>query len=175
MFLLDPTKSYPKRTHSRSVIRFQDCDPLRHLNNAKYFDYYFNAREDQQALLYGLRSDYTFTEYNASWVVYNHQIAYVRPANVSEWVSLFTSVIYFNDTTKVVEYAMADEAGRSLKNLLWTTSKYISVPTGRVISHQPDLMEYLRTVTVPGVDFEHISFNERVGQVKRELAEGGYV
>ncbi len=175
MFLLDPTKTYPKRTLSRSVIRFQDCDPLRHLNNAKYFDYYFNAREDQQALLYGLRSDYTFTEYNASWVVYNHQIAYVRPANVSEWVSLFTSVIYFNDTTKVVEYAMADEAGRSLKNLLWTTSKYISVPTGRVITHQPDLMDYLRTVTVPGVDFEHISFNDRVGQVKRELAEGGYV
>ncbi len=175
MFQLDPTKSYPKRTHSRSVIRFQDCDPLRHLNNAKYFDYYFNAREDQQALLYGLRSDYTFTQYNASWVVYNHQIAYVRPANVSEWVSIITSVIYFNDSTKVTEYAMANETGRELKNLLWTTSKYILVQTGRVIEHQPDLLAYLRTVSVEGVDFEHTTFNERVRQVKRELAEGRYV
>ena len=47
MFNFDPNKAYQKTTKSSSLIRFQDCDPLRHLNNAKYFDYYFNAREDQ--------------------------------------------------------------------------------------------------------------------------------
>jgi acyl-CoA thioester hydrolase len=54
MFNYDPQKQYPKETESRVVIRFQDCDPLRHLNNAKYFDYFFNAREDQVPKLYGL-------------------------------------------------------------------------------------------------------------------------
>ena len=39
MFRLDPNKQYPKKLYSKSVIRFQDCDPLKHLNNAKYFDY----------------------------------------------------------------------------------------------------------------------------------------
>lgn len=174
MFLLDPNKVYPKKTESRSVIRFQDCDPLKHLNNAKYFDYYFNAREDQQAMLYGLRGDYTFTVHNASWVVYNHQIAYLRPANVSEWVTIFSSVIYFNDTTKVVEYVMADASGRELKNMMWTTSKYISVGSGRVIPHQPELMDYLRTICVEGVDFDHTTFNERIRRVKQELAGGTY-
>ena len=28
-------------------IRFQDCDPFNHLNNAKYIDYFLNVREDQ--------------------------------------------------------------------------------------------------------------------------------
>jgi len=49
MALIDLSKTYPKLTESRAIIRFQDCDPLRHLNNAKYFDYFYNAREDQVA------------------------------------------------------------------------------------------------------------------------------
>ncbi len=43
MFEYNPGKHYPQDTESRVVIRFQDCDPMQHLNNAKYFDYYFNA------------------------------------------------------------------------------------------------------------------------------------
>ena len=34
----------PTELETRVQIRFQDCDPLQHLNNSKYFDYYFNAR-----------------------------------------------------------------------------------------------------------------------------------
>ncbi|MFD0878196.1 hypothetical protein ACFQ1A_28770, partial [Massilia pinisoli] len=34
-------KELPKVTESKAIIRFQDCDPLQHLNNSKYFDYYF--------------------------------------------------------------------------------------------------------------------------------------
>ena len=44
----------PAVLRSTAIIRFQDCDPLQHLNNAKYFDYFFNAREDQVPKLYGL-------------------------------------------------------------------------------------------------------------------------
>jgi acyl-CoA thioester hydrolase len=174
MFSIDPTKQYPKRTESKSIIRFQDCDPLNHLNNAKYFDYYFNSREDQQALLYGLRGDYSFRTYNASWVVYQHQIAYIRPANVSEWVTILSSVIYFDDTTKVTEYVMTDEHKMQLKNVMWTTSKYISVETGRLITHHPEIMDYLRAIAAEGIDFTHTSFNQRIKQIKQELAEGRY-
>lgn len=174
MFSIDPNRSYPKKTESKSVIRFQDCDPLRHLNNAKYFDYYFNAREDQQALLYGLPGDYMFRTYNASWVVYNHQIAYIRPANVSEWITIMSSVIYFNENTKVTEYVMADTHKQQLKNVLWTTSKYISVDTGRIIPHHPEIMEYLNVICVDGVDYEHINFNDRIKQIKQDLQAGIY-
>ncbi|MFN8353017.1 MAG: acyl-CoA thioesterase [Spirosomataceae bacterium] len=174
MFVIAPDKSYPKKTESKSIIRFQDCDPLNHLNNAKYFDYYFNSREDQQALLYGLRADYSFRTYNASWVVYQHQIAYIRPANVSEWVTIQSSVIYFDDTTKVTEYVMTDEPKTQLKNVLWTISKYISVETGRVIPHHPELMDYLNAIALKGVDYQNLTFNQRIKQIKQELAAGQY-
>src|SRR5690606_17133366 len=77
MFVLDKNKTYQKETESKVVIRFQDCDPLRHLNNAKYFDYFFNAREDQVPRLYGLQAMDFHSIYNATWVVYNHQISYI--------------------------------------------------------------------------------------------------
>lgn len=174
MFRLDPERNYPKKTESHSIIRFQDCDPLQHLNNAKYLDYYFNAREDHVFSIYGFKTDYTFRKYNCSWVVYNHQIGYVRPAKVSEWVTIITSVIYFDDSTMVTEYVMTNENKTELKNVMWTTSKYISVPTGKIVSHQEDIQQFLKTVSVEGVDFPDLTFNDRIKQIKQALIEGRY-
>ena len=36
-----------KILESKVKIRFQDCDPFNHLNNAAYINYFINAREDQ--------------------------------------------------------------------------------------------------------------------------------
>ncbi len=77
MFHIDPNKAYPKETTSKVIIRFQDCDPLQHLNNAKYFDYFFNARDDQVAKLYGVRLSDIFKAYQQVWVVYTQQISYI--------------------------------------------------------------------------------------------------
>ena len=38
---------------SKVAIRFQDCDPFAHLNNAKYIEYFINAREDHLIQAYG--------------------------------------------------------------------------------------------------------------------------
>jgi len=104
MFNYDPQKQYPKETESRVVIRFQDCDPLRHLNNAKYFDYFFNAREDQVPKLYGLEIIDLIRVYKAAWVVYNHNISYVKPAMVGDWVRIYSRILWYNANTILVEY-----------------------------------------------------------------------
>ncbi len=170
MFLLDPNRSYPSETESRVIIRFQDCDPLQHLNNAKYFDYYFNAREDQVAKLHNFNPGQLFQELRSSWVVYQHQIAYVRPALVSEWIRVLSRLIYVAEDTIVTEFYMTDDAKRHLKNVLWVTSKYISVETGRRIPHHPAVMDYLEATRVPGIDFTRLVFNERIREIKQELA-----
>ncbi|MFT4032784.1 MAG: acyl-CoA thioesterase [Siphonobacter sp.] len=174
MFQLDPERNYPKKTESHAIIRFQDCDPLQHLNNAKYLDYYFNAREDQLFSIYGFTMDFTFREYQTSWVVYNHQIGYIRPACVSEWVTIITSIIYYNENTLVTEYVMTNENKTELKNVMWTTSKYVSVLTGKTISHQEDIQQFLQVAAVSGTDYQNITFNERIKQIKTALAEGRY-
>ena len=129
MIHIEKDKIYPKVLESEAIIRFQDCDPLQHLNNAKYFDYFFNAREDQVAKLYGVRPADFFKEYQANWVVYNHQISYLRPADVGEWIAIRSSVIYFNKDSMVTEFYMLDEKKTQLKTILWTTSVFVDGET----------------------------------------------
>ena len=169
MFQLDPNKNYPKKLYSKAVIRFQDCDPLKHLNNAKYFDYFFNAREDQVADVYQFDYNDYFEHNQTSWVVYNHQIAYVSSAKVSEWVKVISSVIYHNENTTVTEFVMTDEHCQNLRAVLWTTSKYIDVRTGKKTNHEPEVEKYLKAICVEGIDFEHITLNMRIKAIKKEL------
>ena len=172
MFHLDPQKDYPKHLESKAVIRFQDCDPLRHLNNAKYFDYYFNAREDQILKHYGLTSADFFAQYQAGWVAYNHNISYIKSALVSEVVRIHSSIVYFDEDTIVTEYYMADLSGKVLKNLLWATAKYIDVKTGKRRPHHPEVVQLLEKITVQEVDFLHTDLQKRIHQLKEQLAAG---
>ena len=131
MSIIDLSKEYQRQTESKSIIRFQDCDPLRHLNNAKYFDYFFNAREDQVPKLYGVEIRDLIDRFKAVWVVYNHNIAYLRPANLGEWVQIITRVIWHNEDTIVVEYVMTDEVKSHLKTVLWSTLKYVGLTSSK--------------------------------------------
>lgn len=169
MFHRDPNRIYPTETETRVIIRFQDCDPLQHLNNSKYFDYYFNAREDQVATLYDFNPGQMFRELKTSWVVYQHQIAYIRPALVSEWVRITSRLIYYNEDTLVTEFFMTDDAKTHVKNVLWMTSKYISVLTGKRTPHDPIVMEYLNATILPNVDYPNVDFNDRIREIKRQV------
>ncbi len=175
MALLEDNKTYPKRTESVSRIRFQDCDPLMHLNNAKYFDYFFNAREDQVAAMYQFDfSDY-YQKTKTTWVVYNHQIAYLSSARVSEWVCIISSIVYFNHNTKITEYVMTDQAKQKVKAVLWTTSKYIDARTGTTTPHQPEIMELLEGISSKEVDMQTMAFADRLKVIKAKLAEGTFM
>lgn len=169
MFKRVPNKTYPTETESRVIIRFQDCDPLQHLNNAKYFDYYFNAREDQVAKLYGFDPGQLFSELKSSWVVYQHQISYIRPALVSEWVRIMSRIISVEEDTIVTEFYMTDVTRTQLKNVLWVTLKYVSVETGKRIPHHEPVKELLETIRVPDVNFGNLNFNDRIRDIKQSL------
>lgn len=165
MFEFDKDKVYAKETESRVIIRFQDCDPLRHLNNAKYFDYFYNAREDQVPKLYGLEVMDFYKAYKAAWVVYQHQIAYIRPAMVGEWVRMMSRLIYYNENTIVLEYYMTNDAEDELKTVLWSTMKYVDVKTGKSTSHEGKVLDFLKASLYPGVNFGELSMKERIRQI----------
>ncbi len=168
MLPIKKSESYQKVTESLVTIRFQDCDPLRHLNNAKYFDYYFNARDDQFAKLYQFKTSELYTEYQAIWVVYNHQIAYLRSALMGEWVKIFSRIVWHSENTVVVEYFMTDENKQHLKNIMWTTLRFVTWD-GKSIDHPSDLMEFLGLVTVDDITYTPAGFQERIKEVKSEI------
>ena len=56
-----------KEPTSSVIIRFQDCDPFGHLNNARYLDYFINAREDHLAEYYDLDIYERQKQLNINW------------------------------------------------------------------------------------------------------------
>ncbi|WP_162340492.1 acyl-CoA thioesterase [Cyclobacterium salsum] len=168
MFEFDKEKHYPKETESRVVVRFQDCDPLQHLNNAKYFDYFFNAREDQVPKLYGVEMIDFIRKYKAAWVVYNHNISYVRPARVGEWVRIMSRVIWHDHQTVLIEYYMTDDNKEELKTLLWTTMRYVDMKEGKSTEHTGAVKEFLMAVS-ESIDVQKMTVKDRIKEIKSKL------
>src|SRR5262245_4588822 len=100
----------PKELESTTVIRFQDCDPFRHLNNAHYIDYFMNAREDHLIQFYDFHIFEFSQKTNDGWVVTKNQIAYLSPAMMQEQVVIRTQLIQMTASTLVVEGVMLDQA-----------------------------------------------------------------
>lgn len=57
-----------KSPSSTYKIRFSDCDLFGHLNNARYLDYFLNAREDHLKEAYNI--DLTqFLQQDMAWLI----------------------------------------------------------------------------------------------------------
>lgn len=129
-------------------IRFADCDPFGHLNNARYLDYFMNAREDH------LRESYQFDiptwmdKTGFAWVVKEHKIQYLRPAKVNEWVQISSAIIYQTTHDNIVEFGMWDESGKKLKCLMWSNFQYIDMKRMRPAPYHQELLDKFMPLVV---------------------------
>ncbi|MDX5347513.1 MAG: acyl-CoA thioesterase, partial [Hymenobacteraceae bacterium] len=127
---------------SKYLVRFPDCDPFNHLNNARYLDYIINAREDHTKQFYDFDIHKHAQETGNSWVVGQHKIEYIRPAMFNETITIKTCLIALSEYTLVVEGQVLDEEGQKLKTVLQTRYHYVSLRTGRRTAHAPELIEF---------------------------------
>ena len=88
---------------SHTKIRFQDCDPFQYLNNARFIDYFLNARGDQILEHYDID---IYGSQGFSWLVGSNQIAYFKPAMLNEKVYIETQIIQFSFRNIKVEMRM---------------------------------------------------------------------
>ena len=165
MNIVQPIVKVPE---SSAVIRFQDCDPFGHLNNARYMDYFFNAREDHLVKHYDFHIFEWGKTNNASWVVSQNQLAYLRPAMVMEDVIIRTALIQLSDSVITFEGLMYDSGKHRLKAILWSELTYVSLGTGRKTPHPAEIMDFFGTVLFDEPDVQQ-GFPLRV-QTLRELA-----
>lgn len=127
------------------TIRFNDCDFLGHLNNARYLDYFMNAREDHLRNAYNVQlADYYKT--GLAWVVGNHEIHYLRPANYNEQVCIQTCLLKAADDHLFVEMLMLDEQQSHLKSLLWSRFVPINIKTGKRENHPGIFMDFAKSI-----------------------------
>lgn len=139
--------------HSYDKIRFYDCDPFGHLNNARYLDYIMNAREIHLAKYYDFHLEKFYAQ-GWGWVVSSHEILFLRPAQFNETVFIQTSLIGATDSSFMVEGIMYDEHKSSMKALLWTKFTAINLKTGKRQAHQPEMVEFAANVLNKDVDVE---------------------
>ncbi|MBC8081759.1 MAG: acyl-CoA thioesterase [Hymenobacter sp.] len=152
-------------------IHFQDCDMMGHLNNARYLDYFLNAREEHTIRHYALNLGELSREQDAGWVITKHHLSYLRPANHGETVRIRTQLIHFDSANLVIEMQMLDEGGQTLKALLWSEMAFVSVRTGTRSEHAAALMDMLEALDVPDIQYDPDGFDERVARVRKDLKQ----
>jgi acyl-CoA thioester hydrolase len=162
---MNGTSTIVREPESFLIARFQDCDPFGHLNNARYIDYFLNARQDQIAQYYNLRIYELGMQ--ASWVIRKTQIAYVRPVVAMEEVLVRTRLIHFDETSLVVEGTMLDKEAKHLKSLIWFEFVYINLSSGRPEKHPDNLMSLFDSAVFPG-EYEPSGFHRRVELIRRQ-------
>jgi acyl-CoA thioester hydrolase len=150
-------------------IHFQDCDMLGHLNNARYVDYFLNAREDHVAEHYALNMGELAQAQKAAWVITKHHLSYLKPARQGVTVRIISQLIHFDNSNLVVEMQMRSADGHRLLALLWSEMAFVQLPAGTRLDHADALMDMLEEVDVPGIDYDPDGFDERVKTVRQEL------
>lgn len=151
---------------SEAGIRFQDCDPFGHLNNARYLDYFINAREEHLADFHGLDIYERQQRTGENWVVVGHQIAYLAPVRFREKVRICTCLLEYGAGDLHMEGLMLGAADRLPRALLWTRFAYFSLAQGRSLPHPPEMRAFLAGIRLPDEEVERKSFARRLSQVR---------
>jgi thioesterase-3 len=148
-------------------VRFQDCDPYNHLNNAKYIDYFINTREDQVQQHYALDVFEMMEKERKGWVVGSNQIAYFTPAFTMETVNIQSSLFHFSEKSLSVEMTMWNESLTQLKAIYWVKFIHVDLKQQGSIPHSEKLMNLFADVVVP---IPQRIFEERIAAVKKQPA-----
>jgi len=159
--------SIPKVWESKVLIRFSDCDPFNHLNNARYIDYFINAREDHIIANLGLNIYQYAAQTGLGWVVSKNQIAYLKPAFLMETVVIDSTLLHAADKEVFVEMKMWNEGKDKMKSVLWSNFVHINMKTQKPENHSKELMEIFKPFENPLLS--NASFDERVEQLRNNI------
>lgn len=157
-----------KIPESKLLVRFPDCDPFNHLNNARYLDYFMNAREDHMMKNYGFNLYEHAQKTGVSWVVRQNQVVYFRPAMLMEEVVVQSTLLKWGEKDLLVEMRMWDQSKTVLKALLWSNFAHINMKTMRSEIHSEELAQRFAHLENPLP--EQVSFEERAAQIKSKTA-----
>ncbi len=129
---------------SKAKVRFQHCDPLGHLNNATYIDYFLNAREDQLMEYYNIDTYSYAINYAKAWVVASHQIHYHIPLKARQEITIKSYLESYTTKSIVVQFEMHHKDKKCAS--MTTTFVHIDLTTGKPIDHSEEWMQFLNEI-----------------------------
>ncbi len=144
---------------SEALIRFSDCDPMGHLNNMRYLDYFLNAREDHLKKYADFDIYAHVKKTGQIWVMFQNKITYLKPVFYNNLVTISSRIIGFSKKSIKVEMQMKDAHTRDLKCVLWMIAVYFDTQRNQSAEHQPEIEAMLQRFLSP---VEQQTFDERV-------------
>jgi acyl-CoA thioester hydrolase len=97
----------------RLDVRFRDCDPLGHVNNAVYFTYLEQTRFAHWRALWGF-GDPERTRDLPGVILAHAECTFERPARYGEVLEIRMQVAAMGRTSFTYEYTIVDERGRTV-------------------------------------------------------------
>ncbi len=152
-----------KEPETEVVIRFQDCDPFGHLNNARYIDYFLNAREDHLADQYDLDIYERQKQSKTNWVIAKTEIAYLSPVIFRERVLIRTRLIHHTDTSLLMEGVMTGMIRKDLKSVTWIEFRHFDLACQTPARHSARLMDLFQKIAARGINTS--DFDARIKEV----------
>lgn len=153
----------PKQVSSKAKIRFQDCDPFNHLNNANYISYFMNHREDQLIQHYDIDIYEMAQKAGISWVSSRNQIAYFQPALLMETVIIESQLFSYDSSQLKVEMRMYNEERSQLKSIIWSSFVHFNLLKQSRATHSSELIAMFESIVNP---LQANTFEERLTQLK---------
>jgi acyl-CoA thioester hydrolase len=151
-------------------IRFQDCDPFGHLNNARYMDYFLEARFEHLREHYDLNVHEFGAREGKSWVVTGSRLAYVEPVRVDETVRIVTRLILVGPNRIHNEGVMYDASGERLKSLAWIQYAFVDIHSGRLARHAPEQLRWLQSLIYSEGPDTYEDFDRRARMLRQTRA-----
>ena len=156
---------FKKELESTAFIAFSDCDPFRHLNNARYIDYFLTAREQQLLEAY----KFSLAEWGAKgvgWFVTQNLVAYLKPANYAETIIMVSRILAYTNFDLHLEMIMWDKKRTGLKSVFWSRFSHIDLKEGKKLEHSQELKDLFEAVCYKEENIELQNFDKRVEQLR---------
>ena len=91
------------------VIRFNDCDPMGHTNNAAYFTYMEQSRVILFSRVFGLPADAPIRESNFPFILAEISCRFLKPTYANETLVVRAAVSEMKNTSFVILYDLSDK------------------------------------------------------------------
>jgi acyl-CoA thioester hydrolase len=127
-------------------ILFSDCDPFGHLYNARYIDYFLDAREEHVAANYPVLHA-ALQSRETNWVIVSNDVRYVSGAKLGEVVSIASAIVKHTRNSALLEITMRNCSG--LKAMMWSLLRHVDLRRGIVVNHTEVIQQFLQDVCVP--------------------------
>lgn len=91
------------------LIRFNDCDPMGHTNNAAYFTYMEQSRVALFARVFGLAEDAPIREMNFPFILAEISCRFLKPTYANETVIVRATIAELKNSSFTIGYYLTDK------------------------------------------------------------------